>query len=212
MGRIIRFHGDEHRQAQLHMPWYVTGRLEPQEHARVEAHISACPECQSELEFERRLDAEIADLPVELEHGWRRMRERLTPRPPRRTLGGALGAWLAAGGTAWQTRTIAAQFALLLLLSAALLLPHLQPARYQALGAAPTTTAANLIVIFRPDTPEGTMRELLNATSARVVDGPTAAGVYVLSTPGAKRAAALARLRGRTEVVLAEPIDAGRSP
>ena len=64
----------------------------------------------------------------------------------------------------------------------------------------------NVVVVFHPDTTERQMRETLKAGQARLVDGPTAAGGYVLAVPAAKRTAALAALRARENVVLAEPI------
>ena len=68
--------------------------------------------------------------------------------------------------------------------------------------------AGNMIVMLRPNTSEQVLCRTLTNTGAQVVDGPTAAGAYVLSVPIAERAQALARLRAQTEVVLAQPIDA----
>jgi hypothetical protein len=65
-----------------------------------------------------------------------------------------------------------------------------------------------VIVIFRPEASERNLRETLNASSARLIDGPTSAGTYVLHVPAAKRMVALARLRRDADIVLAEPIDA----
>jgi hypothetical protein len=65
-----------------------------------------------------------------------------------------------------------------------------------------------MIVIFRPDVTEAEMRGALRAANARLVDGPTAADAYVLTTPAAQRSAALALLKARHEIVLAEPMDA----
>jgi hypothetical protein len=48
---------------------------------------------------------------------------------------------------------------------------------------------------------------LLNASGAELVGGPTDADAYVLHIPSERRTAALASLRNRPEVVMAEPID-----
>jgi anti-sigma-K factor RskA len=226
-GQIIPLHGDEHRDAQLLLPWYVTGRLDAQDRAKIEAHLVGCADCQSDLAFERRLEAAVADLPVEAESGWEQLRGRLPNvrrRPPARETAAAFGAgwgrlfgdlsgWRLGGGTlGW---AVAAQFVMLLLLGSVLVmrLPG-QPARYQALGAAPAPAAAigNLVIIFRPDTPERDLRAILTSNSLRLVDGPTAADAYVLRVAPARRAAVLATLRARREVVLAEPIDANGRP
>jgi hypothetical protein len=80
-------------------------------------------------------------------------------------------------------------------------------ASYHALGAAPTLRHGDIVVIFRPDASERGMRETLKLSHARVVDGPTSADAYLLSTPLPGRAEALAKLRAAPQVVMAEPID-----
>jgi hypothetical protein len=80
------------------------------------------------------------------------------------------------------------------------------------LGAAPPPVAGNLVVIFHPDVLEKSMRETLNASDARIVDGPTAADAYVLHVPPSQRLSALAKLRASSAVVMAQPIDPGGSP
>lgn len=215
MGRIIRLQGADHRELQDLLPWYVTGQLEASEHAQVEAHLNTCPECQAEVAFQRRLGAEIADLPIGVEQSWREMRRRLELEPPIRARRSADG-WLMAvrrkvgrgwsGGAPWLGWAMAG---VLLSLSGAMLLPPAQSARYHALGASAAPPAGNVVVVFRPDMRERDLRALLNASHARLVDGPTATDAYVLHVPSAERAAALAKLRGRADIVLAEPVDAG---
>jgi hypothetical protein len=80
-------------------------------------------------------------------------------------------------------------------------------AAYRALGSAPVVASANAIVIFQPQTREDQLRRLLNDTGAELVGGPTDADAYVLHIPDQSRTAAIATLRKRPEVVMAEPID-----
>jgi hypothetical protein len=200
-GDIIRLHGEEHHEIQLLLPWYVTGRLEPQEQARVEAHLRTCVECLADLKFERQLDAEIAELPIEAESGWAQLQQKLQPPAPR-----------PAPARRWQGWAIAAQFVLIAAMAVALVLPHLQPALYRTLGAPPPPAAGNILVIFRPDIRERDLRQALRDGGARLVDGPTAADAYMLQTPSTRRAAALAGLRARRDILLAEPVDAGATP
>jgi hypothetical protein len=47
---------------------------------------------------------------------------------------------------------------------------------------------------------------------ARIVDGPTASGAYVVRITPASRAQALDGLRSTPQIVLAEPIDPGSQP
>ena len=204
MGHIIRLDAERHRELRDLLPWYATGQLDEADRARVEAHLANCPDCQAEVQFERRLDDEVARMPVDIDRSWARMKKRMDRDRPLGRLRQFAGAITApAPWAGWA----AASF--LLLVSGVLLLPSMQPATYHTLSAAPGAAAGNVVVIFRPDTRERDMREALVATEARLVDGPTATDAYVLRVPAAKREAALATLRGRPDVVLAAPLDPG---
>ena len=203
MGRIIKLHDEGHWALQSLLPWYVNGTLSAAERAKVEAHLASCADCQEELKFERLLHGQVAALPLGAEDGWKQMQARLAAEPPRpaRVRRAPMLAW-----TGW------AAAAALLVGVVVLAAPYAQSGRYHALGAQPQPVPGNLVVIFRPDTTEKAMRAAFNADGARLVDGPTGADAYVLSVPAARRAAALARLRARPEVVLAEPVDPGSAP
>ena len=188
------------------LPWYVTGQLPPDEAARVAAHVASCAECQAEVAFQQRLEAEVARLPLDVERGWADMRSRIeanddAPLPaPRRS-----------GRTAWIGWGVAATFAVV---AGASWLPQIVPTRtaapeYAALGQAAADQSGNVVVVFHPDTTERQLRAVLKAGDARIVDGPTAAGGYVLRVPTAQKDAALAALRAQDRVVLAEPIGTG---
>ena len=223
-GQIIPLHADEHREVQLLLPWYATSRLDAQDHARVEAHLGACAECQADLALERQMAAAVANLPLEAQPPWEALKTRL-PRQarqparhaePRPAAPSWVWPWSWRPGPQTMGWALAGQFAMLLLLGAVLVMrpgPTTQnPGQYQALGAAPAPAAGNLVVIFRPDIPEKALRAILTAINARLVDGPTAADAYVLHVAPAERAAILTKLRARREIVLAEPIDAGGKP
>ena len=79
---------------------------------------------------------------------------------------------------------------------------------YRAQGSAPADAAGNLLVLFQPDSSEREMRAALMRAGARVVDGPTASGAYVLKVADANRPGALEQLRAAEAVLLAEPVDA----
>lgn len=219
-GRIIQLHGDPHRDVQALLPWYVTGRLDAADQAEVEAHLSACPECQAELGFERRLKAEVADLPIDVERGWALLQRRIVLDRAHQVRKPSIRTWLAAAGREARLRWRAGGPWLGWALAAPLLLfvlavrtqPPAQPARYHALGAAPAAAAGNLVVMFRPDISERALRQTLRASHARLVGGPTSTDAYMLQVPAAERAAALATLRARPEIALAQPIDSGGPP
>lgn len=208
MGRILPFSRDPHRETRELMPWLITGRLDPEEQARVEAHLAMCDACSRELTAERALAREVAELPIAAGVSWTAMRERLdraakaasfvpAPQPPRGNFTmRQIGAVLAA-----QAALLAAAVTITLRIEAPV-------APYHALGSRPQAIGGNAIIVFRPDARESDISRLLKKSDARVVDGPTAANAYVLHLPTAARAQELSRLRGDAAVVLAEPLDA----
>src|SRR5271165_2388793 len=213
-GRIIPLRGEPHERIQALLPWFVTDRLDASERAEVEAHLSGCPDCKAEERLERRLGAQVAAMPMDVEQSWARLRARLdrsSVAEKRREGGGVAAAWRAVGrslrgGPPWMGWAMAAQAALMVLLLG-MIMPHQRPAagvdaRYHALGTARSARPGNVLVMFRPETPERDLRAALLAGQARVVDGPTAAGVYVLNIPDTRRTAVLTALRGRGDVVM----------
>jgi anti-sigma factor RsiW len=206
--------GSDHDRVQTLLPWYVTGSLEASERTDVEAHLAACPGCQADLAFERRLASEVADMPVEAAQGWARLLPRLEAESRRRNLGGRIGeAWAEVRRgwrerPAWAVPALAAQLGLVGVFAALALTPRQAPERYMALSASKPVPPANVIVIFKPETPEANLRAMLRDADARLVGGPTAADAYLLQVPAETRAASLARLKASGQVALAEPVDA----
>jgi len=211
MGHVIPLHGDPHEATQRLLPWYVTETLEAAERALVEEHLASCADCAADLAGERRLHAEVAAMPSAPAGQWEKLRDRALASPsPRRTAG-----W-------WSSLPAGRRIALAVAGQAGIMLLGIgaydqfrqsgEPA-YHALSApkAPAARAGNIIVVFRPDSAEQAFRAALEAVGARLVDGPTAAGAYVLAVPLEDRDAALADLRARGNVVLAQPIDGERS-
>jgi hypothetical protein len=213
MSNIIRLPRDRHHDTQLLLPWYETGQLDAADRGRVEAHLRTCSKCRADLRLEQRLEAEVAGLPLEVDQGWAAMRRRLEDgarhrgrREPRPAAG-----WLRRGAPAWLGWTAAASVAAFVVgWSVATQAPR--PALYHTLGSAPPSAVGNVIVVFQPDAPLRAMTEALKASDARLVDGPTSAGAYVLHVAPAERQAALVLLRARQGVALAEPIDDGAAP
>ena len=208
MGNVIRLPPDRHRETQLLLPWFVTDRLDAADRARVEAHLASCPQCQAELKLEQRLDHEVATLPVDVEQAWVAMRRRIADEPDaaRAVVRRASRLWRWTGpALGWG---VAASLAMVVTFGVVSPRPT-QPAAYHTLSAAPASPAGNVIVMFREDASERTMRQLLLASHARLVDGPTAAHAYVLRVPAAGRDGALQALRASPAVMLAQPIDNG---
>lgn len=211
---------DSHEAAQALLAWYATGAVDADDRARVERHLLACPQCQADLTLERRLAGEVAGLSMGVEQGWAALLPRLhapEPKRPARSIPGAAAALAARVRAAWSASpawvgwAVAAQ-AVILVVIVAVGRPPAQEPGYRALGAAQAPRAANLVVIFRPDVREEALRQALRSVDGRMVDGPTAADAYLLNVPASARASALAKLRARADIELAEPIDAGAAP
>jgi len=220
-GDVVQMSGNYHREAQSLLPWYVTGRLESVERAQVEAHLAGCRECQVDVELERGLQARVVSLRIDVEQGWARLRPRLEPERARRSPAarwraprGAASRWAGAGaraGSGWSPWAMAAQVCLAVVVVGALLLVNSRSAGYHLLGAA-GPSPGNVVVMFRPQTSEESLRRVLEASHARLVDGPTSTGAWLLRVPAAVRDQTLARLRIDGDVTLAEPVDSAAPP
>lgn len=209
MGSLLHLH-DAHERAQLLLPWYVNRTLEGAESALLEAHLAECAECRADLAAERLLSAELATMPepepAELAsrpvHG-----TRLRPSSRRRFVARRVPIGWVAGASAAAAAVVAA----LLLWPPAAPEPAAETG-YRLLGSEAGSAAGNAIVMFAPTATEPQLRAALEAAGARLVDGPTASGAYIVHLAPADRPAALERLRGTDQVVLAEPIDGVSAP
>lgn len=204
MADIIPIHGDRHLKTQKLLPWYVTGQLDAGERGDLEAHLADCVECRAGLLLERQLDAAVANLPIDAERGWQKIRTQINADPAQRhhrTRHRLFGRSLRFG---W---LVAAPVATVLI--GAVMLSLISTPQYRALGSANLRPVGNAVVMFRPDTSEREFRRVLTLSEARLVDGPTAAGAYVLYLPPTKRTSNLKKLSAERAVELAQPIDAG---
>ena len=210
MGNIIQLHDDSHGAARSLLPWYVNGTLDPAETALVEGHLAACADCRADLAADRALGRQVADLSMDVEHGWAAMKARIETTQQLRS----------ASPIRFLRRPVAIGWAVAgQLAAAALIVAIALPARnapadanYHVLGTATVAAPGNLIIQFKPDVTAGAMRAALTGAGSRVVDGPTASGAYVLRVDGNRRDTALNQLRATPGIALAEPIDRGDQP
>jgi anti-sigma factor RsiW len=206
MDNVIPMHRDAHRDALLFLPWFVSGALGEAEHSRLGAHLADCEECRAELALERRLADEVVAMPAETAPAWEAMQRRLAAPARRRVKPARRNPTLAAkSALPWLGWAVAAGIMMVLGLQA-VLPPRPAPA-YHALAATSDHAAANVAVIFRPQTTEADIHSILDANHARVADGPTAADAWLLSVPAQGRDAAVRRLRASPEVLTAELLD-----
>lgn len=203
MGDVLHLH-DAHEQAQMLLPWRVSGKLEPGEAALFDAHAEQCEECRADLAVNLELRELYTSMPADV--------------PPRQHLPDALLAphrlrflrrrvsvgWALAGQAA-----LAAAAAAVLLLGVR---PEGPPDDYRLLGSDGAAQDGNAIVLFSPDMTERELRTALIDAGAQVVRGPTASGAFVVRVDQASRTAVLGKLRANGKVLLAEPIDPSNGP
>jgi anti-sigma factor RsiW len=205
MAEIVPLRPSEHDAVQQLLPWHVNGTLAADEAARVEAHLAECEDCRHDLAGERELAREVALLPLDVDEGWQAMTLRL---PDRRggSGSGRIPLFSRAGPVGWAAGGALAASIALAVAVVGLQQPPSADKTFHTLGSSASSGSGQVIVLFRPDTTGQQMRTILAAQGARVVDGPTAAGAYILRLDGRGPADAVNALRQSSEVVLAEPI------
>jgi hypothetical protein len=184
------------------LPWYANGSLAPNEREAVEAHLGECPRCQLELTECRSLDAALraseqavpSPHPVQLARLMARidaLEGSEAPAAGGDLLGaaghGVRGFWAAAGSSPLRW-AVAAQLALLLALGALVAShPLWRPdAVYQVLSE--QAPRAGIRVLFAEEASQRQIRDLLERIHARIVDGPSPVGAYIIQiAPGGSR-------------------------
>lgn len=219
-----------HTRAGLVIPWIVNGSLPDDAEPALRRHIASCPQCQEELEEQRRVrDAMRTDGPLVFaaESSYQKLLARMqSPQAERATRARTLGLpaqraarsirqsppavrWLAAavvlqafaiGVGAWAWHSATA----------------VGGARYVTLTSASRDydSGPRARVVFKSTLSLGALRTLLGSVGAHIIDGPANGDVYTLGfAPPPDSPAALGRriaaLRANSAVLLAEPIQDG---
>ena len=209
IGRVVDFSKSEHQKTLEVLPWFVNATLEPMERAAAEQHLAECASCRRELEAVRTLaDAyRASEMPLDADRALDRLRPRLVPqqrpdsnvaaRPRRFRLKALVGF------------TLAAQFGIIVALGWTLVVMLPAVPTYVALGAAnvPLRAQGDAIVVFSPGVEVGAMQRALASVGARIVDGPTVNGGYVIRIDGRDLDSAVADLRANPSVRMVARLD-----
>ena len=210
-GRVLKFEGSVHAQADRLLPWWVNGTLEDEEREQVAHHLAECVQCQREVQWLRTLQAEVTsettastDTPRAMQRLRRRMRSAKAPSAPSpatpRRGWGRRDRWLA-----W---VVAAQAVIVVGLGGVVMHNHQAVGQYRTLSS-PDSRGALLVVTFDPQMTESQMRELVRSNETRIVGGPTEAGAYLLSVSPDRANRVRDNLRAAHGVTLAERMDVG---
>jgi anti-sigma factor RsiW len=209
-GLVITLDASIHRTVQMLLPWFAADRLNTEERAMVQAHLEICTRCKADVDWQRKLQmvepGRIAALDVD--HAWSQLLPQLDgvrPRPRRRTFS-ELVRHLWPSDPSWMRWALAAQMVLIVGLISITIPQYGERAAYHVLGA-PGSSASNVVVVFKPSTTEQDLRRILQANGARVADGPTATGAYLLKISDTRLTSAISELRSEPAVVLAESLE-----
>jgi anti-sigma factor RsiW len=210
-GRVIKFEGSVHAQADRVLPWLVNGTLDGDERKQVEQHVAECAQCQRELAWLRALQSQYrndADNAQDIPHVMKRLRHRMGKI-------GAGNATPASLSSAWRRRGrrlawLAAVQAAIIVAMGTMLMQD-RHAAYHTLSA-PASKGSLLVVVFDPHISEAQLRQLVRAGDGRIVGGPTETGAYLLSVPDEQAAATRKMLHDSPAVMLVENLQAGTNP
>jgi anti-sigma factor RsiW len=211
---------DPHAETLELLPWLANGTLAGAELERVEAHLARCPACRARLDWERGLRGSGVSVapPLSATLAFARLSPRLGAQEGGAGMQVRWSRLAAANDPRWLRSVAAVQLGVIFVLGLVIVWPGGHQAgdaardmgRYSTLGAR-AAAPGNLVVSFDPATPERELRRILLASGARIVDGPTAAGAYVLDVAAGEAGPTLSSLRAEPAVVLAEPLtDGGR--
>jgi hypothetical protein len=213
-GRIVDLLSTPHLATEALLPWLLNGTLTGGERRDVEAHLRSCTQCRGELAYQQRLMSHYlacaaADDAPDAEQALQRLQQRIASDPPRRA-----SRRPAVAAVPWRWLLAVQLGAIVALGSLALL--QLAPIRdddavapYRGLADPAQRASGDALVVFAPTASEAAVRAALQRAGARIVDGPTAAGAYVLQFD-APPDAALAALRAEGTIVRVELLGARR--
>lgn len=212
-----------HEQCWQLLPWLANGRLAGSERLLVEEHLRDCAACVHELSVQRLL-CETLGAPERVTYApgpsFRKLLERLdaepqrTARPP---LAARASAW-----RGWRSPALAWAASVLLVLAGALWVTaqRLSQPDYRTYSSDPRAAPGVLHISLVPSLSIAEAGTLLQATGARIVDGPDPGNVFGVSPAGmtqgqdtTERLRALAaRLRADPRVRWIEPLPGATDP
>jgi anti-sigma factor RsiW len=212
----------EREEIEMLLPWYVTGRLDPGDAAKVEAYVAAHPDVARQLDLVRsereetvaanealgtpsvgataRVMAAALTAATPLESAWRALQRSLQPI-------GDLFVAPSAHAVRWAAAAVAAVVAIETV-ALATLVGERASSSYQVASGGQTGDGVAVLLVFADEARAPAISKLLADFDASIVDGPRAGGVYKIrlrteDRSQAARDALIQRLAGRRDVVRA---------
>jgi anti-sigma factor RsiW len=210
----------EREEIEMLLPWYVTGRLDAADLAKVEAYLAAHPEMTRQLDLARAERDETVASNEALGFPAARAADRLIGSVPAARPGWAAVHALRGGlrqvrdllvaPTANAVRLAAVAAAVLVAVQAVAIVSLLKERErtYQTASGGQSGEGIALLVTFAEDAKATAISQLLTEFDASIVDGPKAGGVYKIrlrteDRSPAGREALVRRLAERRDIVRA---------
>jgi hypothetical protein len=204
-----------HDSTALLLPWYVNGSLDDEQRKMVENHVAVCLTCRSELNTQHRIarfvqSRDITSVGADI--GFAQLRRRI--QPEQRTRLRRVRNWLR---SRLPVPAIVWVFGVAVAASVLTVLPLLQefsgpasvPGEFRTLSADNghlEFRANSLRVVFAEGLDAETRQNILHMINAVEVTASSPRGVLTVQVPEGELVQALAMLRARKEVRLAEPV------
>jgi hypothetical protein len=210
-GRLLPFDASTHAAVDALLPFYVNATLQGEELSLVEQHVHSCEKCQRELDWLRHIFADLTNSSLRLDATLNAVGSPQRPEDDqiRRRWRMRIQDGLR-HSTPWTRWLLAAQLAAIVILATLVATDVRDNASYRTLGTpSPSAQLQDLVaVVFDPSTPESQLRQIVSSIGARIVDGPTVTGAFVLEVPKERVPEALKTLRAERAVRLAEDLGA----
>jgi hypothetical protein len=208
---------EEREEIEVLLPWYITGRLDARDRAKVETYLASHPDVAGQLDLMRdeREQAIVGNeaLGAPGAGALDRLMASLSAAQPSATAGAgfASSAWqqfveLFSSPSARGLRLAAIAAAVLVIIQAATIATLLMRdgGTYQTASGKNAEDGVFALVVFADDAKAGTIAQLLSEFEASIVDGPKAGGVYKVrmrEQSQTSREALLRRLAERRDIV-----------
>ncbi|HXC57830.1 MAG TPA: zf-HC2 domain-containing protein [Steroidobacteraceae bacterium] len=201
-----------HRNAWDLIPWFVNGSIADNERAGLQHHVEGCAACREEIEAQRlllqtmRTPPQVESMPHgSLQKLWQRIDENPAPAQEEAPVARSPQAFR------WLAAAVIVQALLLGVLATVMLRSPRSDAdaAYRTVSTAVVEPGpASVRAVFSPDMTLGELQALLERAHLRIVNGPSADGVYTLATAtrGDDPKQALLTLRAHPAARFAEPI------
>jgi anti-sigma factor RsiW len=212
-GRILDLLSTPHLATEALLPWLLNETLAPDERTKIETHLQSCSQCRAELERQRDLMSHYAAAsPIPspatgVDASLARLLKRINDEP-------TLGARMRPRSVArWWQLAIALQMGIIVTLGATLWLqlagsPNDARPSFRGLADSTQRAIGDALVVFDPRASDAEMRRALMSAGARMVDGPTITGAFVVKFDEARVQPGLEALRLDRAVLRVESLAA----